>query len=121
RSELAGQHLGAETDAEERLLLAQRDFDPFDLGADEVIGIIGAHGAAENHRSAMPGEGLGQRIAESRPPYVHRYTAGLKVMADPSRRRCLLVQNDQNRLLCRIGTVHGASRTAFFSTRSEFL
>src|SRR5581483_2963708 len=38
--ELLRQHLGAETDAEKRPLLPERDFDPVDLTANIVVGIV---------------------------------------------------------------------------------
>ncbi len=55
RAELSGKHLRAEADAEERPLLAQRDFDPVDLAADIIVGIVGAHRTAEDDRAGMRG------------------------------------------------------------------
>ena len=47
-AEMARQHLRAETDAQERLPLFQRDADPVDFAAHEVVLVIGAHRAAED-------------------------------------------------------------------------
>jgi hypothetical protein len=93
------QHLGAEADAEKRLLLLERHRDPVDLAAHEVVRIIGALGTAEDDRAGVLREGIGQRIAETRPADVERKTARRQVMSDPSGRRQLLVQHQQHRAI----------------------
>jgi hypothetical protein len=72
RSQVTRQHLGAQTNAQERLLFPQRHFDPLDLAADELVWIIGAHRAAEDHRAGMVVHMGRQRIAVARPPDVQR-------------------------------------------------
>ena len=88
-----GADLRAETDAEERLVVAQRHADPFDFAADVIVAVIGAHRAAENDRGRMLGHGHRQRIAEARPAEL------LQSVAEAAGRRVLLVQNDQDRML----------------------
>ena len=84
-AEVQRQHLGAEADAKEGFLFRQRHRQPVDLLADEVIGVVGAHGAAEDHRAGVLGHGGGQRVAEARPTDVERVAALLQRVADPSR------------------------------------
>ena len=97
-AEKFGADLRAETDAEERLVVAQRHADPFDFAADEIITVIGTHRAAENDRGRMLGHSRGQRLAEARPPHVQRVAELLDGMADPAGRGVLLVQDDQDRV-----------------------
>src|SRR5258707_7939054 len=52
-AEMIGEHLRAETDAEERLLLLQCDPDPLRLEANELVLFVGAHGTAENDGAAV--------------------------------------------------------------------
>jgi hypothetical protein len=94
-AKLPRQHLGAETDAEERLALLERNRDPFDLAAHEIICIIGAHRAAENDGAAMGRKRLGQRIAEAGTADVEQHAALGQAVPDPPRRRALVVQHDQ--------------------------
>ena len=51
----SGKHLRAEADAEERRLLLQRHADPVDLGANEVVLVVGAHRPAEDDDAAVVG------------------------------------------------------------------
>src|SRR4029078_7749952 len=44
-------HLPAKTDAEIRLLVAQRHADPVDLALDEILLVVGALRAAKDHRA----------------------------------------------------------------------
>jgi hypothetical protein len=67
---MAREELGAQADAEEWLLLLERDLQPFDLAADEVLFVVGAHRSAEDHRAGVVFERVGKRIAETRPPDV---------------------------------------------------
>src|SRR5262245_27038128 len=97
-AEMMRQHLGAEADAEKRLLLPERHGEPIDLAPDEIGGVVRAHGAAERDGAGMAGHGLGQRIAEARATHVERIAALAQGVADASGGRRLLVQHDQNRL-----------------------
>ena len=101
-AEMVRQHLGAEADAEKRLLLPERHADPIDLAADEIVGVVGAHGATEDDGGGVLVHGGRQRIAEPRPAHVEGIAALAQGVADPPRGRRLLVHHDQDRLL------HGA-------------
>jgi hypothetical protein len=90
------QHLGPKAEPEKRLLLCQRHADPLDLGLDEIVAVIGAHGPAEDEGARMLGERRWQRFAEARPANVERMTALPQQAADPARGRMLLVQHDQH-------------------------
>src|SRR5262249_52985167 len=65
-----GADLRAKTDAQKRLVVAQRHADPFDLAANVIVAVIDAHRAAKNDRGGMLGHGRRQRLAETRPPHV---------------------------------------------------
>ena len=95
-AEMPRQHLRAEADAEKRLVLAQRHADEVDLGLDEIVGIVGALRAAEDHRAGMLRHRGGQRIAEARAADVEIVAAVPERVTDASGRRLLLVQDDQN-------------------------
>ena len=97
-AQMIDQHLRAEADAEQRLVLGQRHGEPVGLQADVVMVVISAHRPAEHDGAAVPAERVGKRIAERRPADVERKTARLQHLADPSGRRGLLMQNDENRL-----------------------
>ena len=96
-AQLPGEHLGAEANAEKRPPLAQRHRNPIDFPAHIIIAIIGAHRPAENHRAGVTVECLRQWIAEPRTPDVQGMTKGAKRIADASRRRVFLMQDDQDR------------------------
>ena len=100
-AQLFGKHLRAEANAQKRPLLAQGNFDPVDFAADIVIGVVGAHRAAKDHRAGMPVERIRQGIAEPRPPDIKGMTERAQRVADPARCRGLLVQDDQERQQCR--------------------
>src|SRR5262249_38199443 len=97
-AEMMRQHLGAEADAEKRLLLPERHGEPIDLAPDEIGGVVRAHGAAERDGAGMAGHGLGQRIAKAGAAHVERIAALAQGVAHASGGRRLLVQHDQNRL-----------------------
>ena len=67
-------------------LFAERNFDPVDLAADVVVGIVGAHRAAEKHRTGMLIERAGQRIAKARPADVETMAQRTQRVADAARR-----------------------------------
>src|SRR5215472_15420184 len=97
-AEMVRQHLGAEADPEERLLLPERHGEPINLATDEIGGVVRAHGAAERDGAGVADHGLGQRIAEARAAHVERIAALAQGVAEASGGRRLLVQHDQNRL-----------------------
>src|SRR5262249_10235506 len=68
---------------------------------DEGVGVVGAHGAAEDDGSGVAGHRVRQRIAKAGTALVERIAAAVQGMADPPRARGLLVHHDQNRLLHR--------------------
>ena len=98
RAQLFGKHLRAQADAEKRPLLTQGNFDPVDFAADIVVGVIGAHRAAEDDRAGMLVQRVRQRVAEPWASDVEGVAERPQRIADTSRRRRLLVQNDQDRL-----------------------
>jgi len=98
RAHLLGQHLGAEADAEERRILLQAGADPVDLGLDEIVRVVGAHRAAEDHGAGMVAHRLRQRVAEARLADVEGVAAGLQQAADAAGGRMLLMEHDEDRL-----------------------
>src|SRR5215472_801598 len=96
-AKLLCQHLRAEADAEEWTLLGERDGDPVDLAANEFIAVVRAHRAAENHGARMALQGFGKLIAKARPPYTERISKLSQRIADPTRSRRFLMQDDQHR------------------------
>ena len=97
-AEMPRAHLRAETDAEKGLALFQRDGDPFDLAANEVILVVGAHRAAEDDCGGVFCHRRRQRIAEARPAHVEPVAELPQGIADAARGGMLLVQDDQDRL-----------------------
>src|SRR6476659_8174336 len=96
-AEMVRQHLRAEADAEKWLILFERHAQPIDLAADEIVGIVRAHGAAEDDGAGVARHGLGQQIAQTRPAHVERIAALTQGITDASGRRGLLMQYDQKR------------------------
>ena len=64
------------------LLLPQRHADEVDLGLDEVVGVVGALRAAEDHGAGMLGHRGGQRVAEARAADVEGVAAIPEGVAD---------------------------------------
>src|SRR4029077_4337794 len=95
-AKLPCQHLRAETDSQEWTLLGQRDGDPVDLAANELITVVRAHRSAENHGARMALQSFGKRIAKARPPYIERISELSQRVADPARSRRFLMQDDQH-------------------------
>jgi len=96
RAERLRQHLRAKADPEIWLALPERHADPFDLALDDLVVIVGALRAAEDHRGGVLVEGVGQRIAEPRPPDVEPKATLLQLMADAAGRGQFAVENDQD-------------------------
>jgi hypothetical protein len=94
---LLGKHLRAQADAEERPLLPERDLDPVDFLSHILVGIVGAHGPAENHRAGVSIERFGQLVAKARPTDIQPMPQRPQHVADPARRRLFLMQDDQHR------------------------
>src|SRR5688572_24026710 len=95
-AEILRQHLRAEADAEERLVLLQRDADPLDLAADERIAVVGALRAAEDDGAAVMLERLRQWIVETASAHIQRVTVALEPLADMARVGMALMQYDQD-------------------------
>ena len=96
-AQMAGEHLRAEADAEQRLVLAERHGEPVDLAPDPVeVVVVGAHRSAEDDRAGVLGERRRQRLAEARAANVEREAALRQQRADAPRRRVVLVQDDQH-------------------------
>src|SRR5262245_52468614 len=95
-AEVMRQHLRAQADAEKRLLLPEWHREPVDLAANEIVGIVRAHRAAEIDGAGVVRHGLRQRIAEARAAQVEGMAALAQGMTDAPRARRLLVQDDQN-------------------------
>ena len=103
-AEMARHHLRAEADAEIGLLVAQRHADPVDLALHELLVVVGALRAAENHRAGVAVHRFRQRIAEARPADVERIAEFGQHLADPAGRGMFLVQDEEDRL-------HGVAAT----------
>ena len=97
RAELHGQHLRAQANSQKRPLLPQRNRNPVDFPANEIIGVIGAHRPAENHGAGMVIQRFRQGIAKPRTPDIEPVAERPQRIADPARRRAFLVQDDQHR------------------------
>jgi hypothetical protein len=91
------EHLRSQADSQERPLLPKRYGDPVDLPANEIIRIVRAHRAAENHGARMAIQRFGKRIAKARTPDIESVSERPQRIADAARRRGLLVQHDQYR------------------------
>src|SRR5471032_2762724 len=97
-AEMLRHHLRAETYSQIRLVVAQRHADPVDLAANEILAVVGALRAAENHGAGMLVHGLRQRIVETRPPDVERIAELRQRLPDAAGRRMFLVENEKDRL-----------------------
>src|SRR5262245_62288752 len=64
-AEMMRQHLGAEADAEKRLLLPERHGEPIDLAPDGIGGVVRDHGADESDGGGMEGHGLWRGIDDA--------------------------------------------------------
>lgn len=82
RAEMMREHLGAETNPQERLALAERDADPIDFTLDVSDPVVGALRTAEDHRSAVRAQGLGQRLTIVMPANVEGMAIAAKPLPD---------------------------------------
>src|SRR6202166_565213 len=96
-AELHGEHLRPQANPQKRPLLPERDGDPVDLLTDEIVGIVRAHRAAENHRAGMAIQRFRQGIAKTRTPDVQPVPERPQRIADAARGRGFLMQDDQHR------------------------
>ena len=96
RTQLPGQHLRAEANAEKRLVFSQSDRNPIGLDLDEIVGVVGAHRTAENHGPRMMLERLRQRITKPRPANIEPVAIGSEPVSDVSRIRVFLMQDDDH-------------------------
>ncbi len=95
---MACEHLRAQTNAEIGFLVAKRHADPVDFATEEIFIVVRALRAAEYRRTGVLVHGLRQRIAETRAPDVEWMAEFRQCLANTSRRRMLLMQNEKNRL-----------------------
>ena len=95
-AEMVDQHLRAQADAEKRLVLGQRDGEPVGLAPDELILIVGAHGAAEDDGAGVAFQRFWQRVAERRPANVEIEAGRLQHLADAARAGVFLMQDRQD-------------------------
>ena len=109
-AEMPRQHLRAEADAEIGLVLPQRHADEVDLGLDEIVRIVGALRAAEDHGAGMLGHRLRQRIAEARAADIEFVAALAQRVADAAGRRLFLVQDDEG--LCQSSALRRSEASA---------
>src|SRR4029078_8199288 len=72
--QLLRQHLGAQSNAQKRPVLAQGNFDPVDFAANIGVGIVGTHRATKNDRAGVLIERLRQRVADPRAPDITSVT-----------------------------------------------
>src|SRR5437667_5189131 len=86
-AELRSEHLGAQANSQKRPLLPERDRDPVDLPADEIIRIVDAHRAAENDGAGMAIQRLRKGIAKTRASDVQSVSERTQRIADAARRR----------------------------------
>ena len=107
-AEVMRQHLRPEADAEKRLVLPQRNCEPVDFPADEIIFVIRAHGAAENDGTGMLPERVRQGIAEARAPHIQCIATLTQRMAYSTWSGGFLMHHDENgiRHACSVKRVH---------------
>ena len=98
RAEMPRQHLRAQANAEQRLLLAQGNRQPVDFALDPIAVVVGAHRPAEHHDAVVIGERLGQGFLEAGAADVEPGAERAEDRADASRRRMALMQDQENRL-----------------------
>ena len=89
-------HLRAKADAQERGFLPQGKLHQADLGPHEVVLVVGAHRAAQDHRAGVAGQRLGQWVAVAGAANIEPVAAREQQLADVARRRVLLMQDDQH-------------------------
>jgi hypothetical protein len=87
------QHLRAKTNAKIWLFVAEWHSDPVDLAAHEVFIVIGALWTAEDGRASVLIHRFGQRISETWTPNVEWIAEFGQSLADPARRRMLLMKD----------------------------
>jgi hypothetical protein len=95
-AEMAHHHLRTEADAQERHAFGKWNPDPVDLVADPLLLVVAAHGPAEDDGAGVIAHGLGERVAEARPPHVEGVPAFPQEPADAAGRRMFLMQNDKD-------------------------
>ena len=94
RAEAARQHLRAQAQAEQRLVLGERNGKPVDLAAQPRLGIISSMGPPNTTTASWP-LGSGESLAQGGTADIEVETGVLQQPADASRRRMGLVQDDE--------------------------
>src|SRR5215831_9686525 len=90
-TQVIGEHLRAQADAEKWFLLLECDADPVSFPADELIRVVGAHGAAKNDGTAVVCKRRGERMAAAGLAHIECVSAAAKPVADVPRLGPLLV------------------------------
>ncbi len=93
-AEVAGEHLRAKANADERDTLFERDRDPVDFAAQPSIVIVDAHRTAKNDRAGIAAERFWQGIAQNGPPAVESKTLRAQEPPKPSGCCISLMQDD---------------------------
>jgi hypothetical protein len=95
-TEMARQHLRAETNAEERRVFLKRDPDPVYFTAQPGVFVVDAHGTAENDRAGVAPKCCRQWIAEAGTPAIELKSLPAQQPPEPPRSRMFLMQDDEN-------------------------
>src|SRR5262249_45534966 len=88
-----GEHLRAKADAEKWFLLLECNADPVGFPADELIRVVGAHGAAKNDGTAVVCKRRGERAVAGL-AHIECVIVAAKPVADVARLGPLLVKHD---------------------------
>ena len=92
---MARQHLGAETDAEERLVLPKWHANPVNLAADPGLIVIGAHRSTENDGTGMIAHRFRKLFAKTRPANVELIPPLCEQPPDSAGGGMLLMQDNE--------------------------
>lgn len=95
-AKMAGQHLGAEANAEKGFAFFEGNADPVDFAAYPGLLVIDTHRTAKDNDAGMVFQPCRQGIAKPRAPDIKGQPLRPQNPSKPSRRRMLLVQNDKN-------------------------
>jgi len=94
-AEMAGEHLGAKTNAKKRRVFPKRDPDPVYFLAQPGVFVVDAHWTAENDHAGITSERLRQGIPEPGTTAIKVTTVQAQDLAEPPGSRMLLMQDDE--------------------------
>lgn len=95
-TEMAGQHLGAEANAEKWLAFLERNANPIDLAAHPGIFVVDAHRTAKNNNTGVVFQRRRQLVSKPGSPDIKFKPFRPQNPSEPSGSRMFLVQNDKN-------------------------